>query len=90
MAQCTTTSGTYRCPKELDANGRHSGDCEADEVARPTFGPYRDTYRARAYLRGMLDVLSGVGLATMGIRLRVPPRTGEDDCTYRERIWRGR
>lgn len=90
MATCTTTSGPYRCSKEVDANGRHAGDCEVDEPPPRTIGPYRDNYRARAYLRGMLDVLTGSALATIGIRLGIPPRTGEPDQTYRTRIWSSR
>lgn len=29
MTKCSTTSGPFRCTKELDANGRHGGECEA-------------------------------------------------------------
>jgi hypothetical protein len=90
MARCTTASRPYRCNRELDANGRHQGDCETEDMARPTLGPYTDGHRARAYLRGQLDALSGSELGAFGVRFLCPRKTDEDDATYRERIWRSR
>ncbi len=36
MTLCSTTSGPYRCSKEVDARGQHKGACEAQtpEYAR--------------------------------------------------------
>lgn len=89
--KCQTRSGHYQCCHDLKPDGSpHAGNCEADEIPPATLGPYTDAFRARAYLRGMLDVLSGGELATVGLRLGVTRREEEDDCTLRERVWRAK
>jgi len=86
MNQCPTTSGPYRCKKTEG----HTDDCEADEHTPLRFGPYRDRQRAEAYLRGVLDASAGSALGALGVRLGVPRRRDEDECAYRERVWRSK
>ncbi len=90
MAQCTTQQGAYRCPKEQD----HKGDCEVEDKSGARFGPYRDMLRARAYLRGCLDLGNDGQLDHLGLMLGVDRRKSGDeldvepDAEYRERIWK--
>lgn len=81
--RCTTTSGRYRCSRELG----HKGECEAeDSPVMPRFGPFTDADRARAYLRGALDLSMGHALDGIGLIYDVR-RGAEDDVDFRERIW---
>ena len=82
--RCTTAQGRYRCKKERG----HKGDCEADDEVTWRFGPYRDSFRGRAYLRGRLEMAAGADLDVIGDALLIKRADSEDDCTYRERIWR--
>lgn len=40
MAQCPTMSGSYRCTSDLDAQGKHSGSCEAQAPEYATRGQF--------------------------------------------------
>lgn len=87
--RCTTQSGPFRCNIELDANGRHAGECETTAPASPS-GPARDTARASFHLRPILDTAVGPRLDAIGTRLGIRRIGTEDDSVYRERIWSGR
>ena len=84
MSRCTTTSGPYRCKKDAG----HKDDCEADDQSALTItlGPYRDSLRTRAYVRGAIDFGAGGMLDTVGSYLHVKRERGEDDCAYRVRL----
>lgn len=82
--RCTTTSGSYRCKHTAG----HEGDCESDDASSFPFGPYRDGLRGRAYLRGFIDVASGELLDRVGDAFLLSRSSGEDDASYRERVWR--
>lgn len=89
--RCATTHGRFQCDREVDANGRHLGDCETqDRAPEPKFGPFKNQFLAHAYLRGALDVVSGSDLGALGVRLGCPRKTDEPDVPYRERIWSAR
>lgn len=87
--RCTTQSGPFRCNIELDANGKHAGECETTAPASPS-GPARDTARASLHLRPILDAAVGRELDAIGARLDVRRHATEGDHVYRERIWGGR
>lgn len=81
---CPTTSGPYRCKH----NANHTGDCESEDLPYVVrIGPYLDGFRARAYLRGRLDSVSGLLLTDLGARLGLPRLERESDDVYRERLW---
>lgn len=83
MSRCATTSGRYRCKKELG----HAGQCESEDEATFSFGPYRDSYRGRAYLRGVLSASSGQALDDIGDKIGVRRGLAETDEDYRQKIW---
>jgi hypothetical protein len=88
VTTCPTRSGRYVC---TEGEAGHAGPCETTQPQRePRLGPYRDAWRADAYLRGQLDARDGATLDAIGSLLRVDRREGEDDCAYRERIYRWR
>lgn len=82
-ARCQTRSGRYQCKY---AHG-HDGQCEAEDKAVFSFGPYTDSYRGRAYLRGALDVSRDEQLDHIGDSVGVKRDSSEADEKYRERIW---
>lgn len=82
--RCATKSGRFQCTKQHG----HAGECEAQGIAAFAFGPYRDAHRGHAYIRGWLDAAHGAGLDVVGAAFSVPRAGVEDDCTYRERVWR--
>lgn len=88
--RCTTTSGRFRCDKELGPKGEpHEGECATAEAPRPTrFGPYTNVYDERAYIRGWLDGAAGAGLDTVGRAIGIERALEEDDCAYRARLWK--
>lgn len=87
--RCPTTSGPYRCDRELDAGGTHVGECECIAQSSPN-GPALDNARASMHIRAVLDRASASGLDTIGRALMVKRDKWESDGTYRERIWAAR
>lgn len=82
--RCATTHGTYRCERPRG----HEGNCESADHSRVAIplGPYRDTLRTVAYVRGAIDFGIGDVLDLVGRYLGCERTAGEDDCRYRARL----